>query len=93
MYAIQEPCVCFAAGLIGSICRSRQHSKTNHYVDIIAFQIVLIGFAYACCGVLISLTWHNKNENIEEYVFLHNLSKQVALGVLISFFIVCEIFF
>lgn len=94
MYAIQEPCVCFAAGLIGSIYRLRQNSSTkNHYGDVVAFQIILVGFVSTCYFVLTTLTWHNTKEDIKEYVFFHNLSKQVALGVLIGFFIVCEIFF
>lgn len=94
MYAIQEPCVCFAAGLIGSIYRLRQNSTTkNHYGDVVAFQIILVGFVSTCYFVLTTLTWHNTKEDIKEYVFFHNLSKQVALGVLIVFFIVCEIFF
>lgn len=94
MYVIQEPCVCFTAGLIGSICRLRQNSEAkNHYGDIIVFQIILIGFVSACYFILTTLTWHNSKEKIKEYVFIHDLSKHVALGVLISFFILCEIFF
>ena len=94
MYAIQEPCVCCLAGLFGSICRLRQkNTSKNHYLDIIVFQILLIGFVAINYFVLLHLTWHNAKQNIDDFVFIHNLSKYIALGVIIGFFIVCEIFF
>lgn len=96
MYAIQEPSLCFFAGFIGSICRLRQNSNSRHYyLDIILFQLSIICFVVASYAMLLTFTWHDAkiDQGVKDYIFLHHLTKYISLGVLLAFFVFCELFF
>ena len=96
MYAIQEPCIGFLAGLIGSWCKYKQKNISKNYLieDIIIFQIILVAFVtFSYCALLIMPWYDSKYKDVKDVMVLHDLYKYIALAMLIIFFIVCELFF
>ncbi|MGL5591306.1 MAG: ECF transporter S component [Mycoplasmoidaceae bacterium] len=95
LYAIQEPLLCMMSGILGSlylINKNKEKMKT----EIVVSKLVLYLFSLFTLIILIIYAQPNNNfqgsSDLDDNDFF-NVYKYVAIGVIILFVIVYEIFF